>query len=372
MKRRYRRIVAKFGTNLLTDDEKLDIEQMRRLVAQVAQLHQAGVEVIVVSSAAVAAGRARLGLTRRSRRRDIPFRQMLAAVGQGQLMQAYDQLFAEHGIVVAQVLLTRRDLSDRLSYLNARNTFLALLHYKVVPIVNENDVVALEEVVQSRIGENDTLGALTANLLDADLLVMLMTRDGLYAGDPGIDPSVELIRRVERIDSTIEAYAGGSESGGTGGMVTKLTAARLATAAGTDVVIANGYEPDVLVRLAHGEQIGTLFPAPADRLESRKRWILSGLSIRGSVVVDEGAAKALRERNTSLLPAGIKDVCGDFQRGDAIDVASATGERICCGIANYGSEELSAIKGAKSSEIATILGYDYGAEAVHRDNLVLV
>jgi glutamate 5-kinase len=372
MKRRYRRIVAKFGTNLLTDDEKLDLEQMDRLVTQVAQLRQAGVEVIVVSSAAVAAGRARLGLTRRSRRRDIPFRQMLAAVGQGQLMQAYDQLFAKHGIVVAQVLLTRRDLSDRLSYLNARNTFLALLAHKVVPIVNENDVVALEEVVQSRIGENDTLGALTANLVDADLLVMLMTRDGLYSGDPGVDASAELIRRVERIDSTIEAYAGGSESGGTGGMVTKLTAARLATAGGTDVVIANGYEPDVLVRLAHGEQIGTLFPAPADRLESRKRWILSGLAIRGSVVVDEGAAKALRERNTSLLPAGVKDVCGDFQRGDAIDVASATGERICCGIANYGSEELVAIKGAKSSEIAAILGYDYGAEAVHRDNLVVL
>jgi glutamate 5-kinase len=305
-------------------------------------------------------------------RRDIPFRQVLASIGQSQLMEAYDRLFAEHDIVVAQTLLTRRDLSDRLSYLNARNTLLALLHYRVVPIVNENDAVAVEELAESRIGENDTLGALTANLVDADLLVILMTREGLYTADPSVDPSAKLVSRVDRIDAAVEAYAGGSEHGGTGGMITKLQAARLATAGGTNVVIASGLEPEVLPRLAQGEQIGTLFPAAADRLESRKRWILSGLSIRGSVVVDEGAARALRERNTSLLPAGVKDVCGDFQRGDAIDIASAAGERICCGIANYGSEELVAIKGAKSSEIATILGYDYGAEAVHRDNLVVL
>jgi glutamate 5-kinase len=370
MKRRYRRIVAKFGTNLLTDGETLDLAQVERLVAQVVALRQSGGEVIVVTSGAVAAGRARLGATKN--RRDIPFRQVLAAVGQGQLMQAYDALFAKHGVNVAQALLTRRDLSDRLGYLNARNTLLALLAYKVVPIVNENDAVAVEELVESRIGENDTLAALTANLVDADLLVMLMTREGLYTSDPSVNPNAEIVRRVDRIDSRVEAYAGGSERYGTGGMITKLRAARLATAGGTDVVIASGREPDVLPRLAEGESIGSLFPASGDRMESRKRWILSGLSVRGSVIVDEGAARALRERNTSLLPAGLKEVCGSFERGDTIEVAGVGGERIASGIANYSSGELTRLCGAKSSQIASILGYDYGAEAVHRDNLVLI
>ncbi|HEY4684840.1 MAG TPA: glutamate 5-kinase [Dehalococcoidia bacterium] len=370
MKRRYKRIVAKFGTNLLTAGEQLDLAQMKALVDQVAALRRDGVEAIVVTSGAVAAGRSRLGVTRS--RRDIPFRQVLAAVGQGQLMQAYDRLFGEHGIAVAQTLLTRRDLSDRLSYLNARNTLLALLQYGVVPIVNENDAVAVEELAESRIGENDTLAALTANLVDADLLVLLMTREGLYTADPQQDPSATLVRRVERIDATIEAYAGGSEAQGTGGMVTKLQAARLATAGGTEVVFAGGREPDVLLRLARGEAVGTFFPATADRLESRKRWILSGLAIRGSIVIDEGAARALRERKTSLLPAGVKDVCGSFERGETVEIATAGEERVGCGITNYGSEEMLAIRGAKSSQIASILGYDYGAEAVHRDNLVLV
>lgn len=370
MRKRYRRIVAKFGTNLLTDGEQLDLERMRLLVSQCAALRQAGVEVIIVTSGAVAAGRSRLGITRN--RRDIPFRQVLAAVGQGQLMQAYDRLFAEHGINVAQTLLTRRDLSDRISYLNARNTLLALLGYKVVPIVNENDAVAVEELEESRIGENDTLAALTANLVDADLLAMLMTREGLYTADPQLDPSATLIRQVDRIDKTVEAYAGVSEGPGRGGMVTKLQAARLATSGGTDTVIASGLEPDVLPRLVQGERLGTLFPAAADRMESRKRWILSGLRIKGSVVVDDGAANALRERKTSLLPAGIKDVCGDFERGDTVELTTDAGERIATGVTNYGSQELLTLRGAKSSQIASILGHDYGAEAVHRDNLVLV
>jgi glutamate 5-kinase len=373
MKKRYRRIVAKFGTNLLTSGgDELDIERMSQLVGQVASLRQAGVEVIVVSSGAVAAGRSRLGITRGRNRRDIPFRQVLAAVGQSQLMQAYDQLFSQHGINVAQTLLTRRDLSDRMSYLNARNTLLALLSYKVVPIVNENDAVAVEELEESRIGENDTLAALTANLIDADLLVMLMTREGLFTADPSVDPSATLVTRVERIDKTIEGYAGASEQGGRGGMASKLQAARLATSGGSDAVIAGGLEPDAMLRLVQGEALGTFFPATADRLESRKRWILSGLSIKGSLVVDDGAAKALRERNTSLLPAGIREVCGDFQRGDTIEVTDQAGDRLATGVANYGSAELTALRGARSAQIASILGHDYGAEAVHRDNLVLV
>jgi glutamate 5-kinase len=287
-------------------------------------------------------------------------------------MQAYDGLFAEHGIVVAQTLLTRRDLSDRLGYLNARNTLLALLQYDVVPIVNENDAVAVEELAESRIGENDTLAALTANLVDADLLALLMTEEGLFTADPKLDSKAILIPRVERIDATVEAYAGGSAFQGTGGMVTKLRAARLATAGGADVVMASGLTPNVLARLTGGEPVGTFFPASADRIESRKRWILSGLSVRGSILVDAGAAKALRERNTSLLPAGVQDITGNFERGDAVDIVTPEQERIACGITNYSAKELLAVRGMKSSDIVTALGYDYGAEAVHRDNLVLV
>ena len=369
--KKYKRVIVKFGTNLLTaGSTELNLEQLERLTEQVARLRQDRVEVIVVTSGAVAAGRSRLGVARM--RRDIPFRQVLAAIGQGQLMQAYDALFAKQGLVVAQALLTRRDLSDRLSYLNARNTLLALLHYGVIPIVNENDAVAVEELAESRIGENDTLAALTANLVDADLLMLLMTTEGLFTADPRSDPSATLVQRVERIDARIEAYAGGAAPQGLGGMITKISAARLATTGGTDVVIASGLEPDVIVRLARGEAHGTIFPAAASRLESRKRWILSGMSIRGSLVVDEGATNALQERKTSLLPAGVRQVRGAFERGETVEVLSSEGRRIACGITNYGSREMQQIAGAKSGDIASILGYDYGAEAVHRDNLVLV
>jgi glutamate 5-kinase len=371
LKRRYRRIVVKLGTSLLTaGSDELDLEQIGGLVDQIAALHEEGAGVILVTSGAVAAGRARLGIARAHR--DIPFRQVLASVGQGRLMNVYDRLFSQHDIVAAQTLLTRRDLSDRLSYLNARNTLLALLHYRVVPVVNENDVVAVEELEETRIGENDTLAALTANLIDADLLAILMTREGLFTADPRQDPSASHIRHVARIDESVEAYAGGSEGGGTGGMITKLKAARLATAGGTDVVLASGLEPNAIVRLAHGESIGTLFPATGDRIESRKRWILSGLALRGSVVVDDGAARALRERNTSLLPAGIKEVCGSFDRGDTIQVTTIAGERVACGISNYSSEEVSAIRGVKSARIVEVLGHDFGTEVIHRDNLVLL
>lgn len=369
-KARYHRVVVKLGTSLLTGgSDRLDTARIDALVTQVAALHREGTRAIIVTSGAVAAGRSRLGVTKAPR--DIPFRQVLASVGQGQLMNIYDRLFANHGIVAAQTLLTRRDLADRLGYLNARNTLLALLHYRVVPIVNENDVVAVEELEESRIGENDTLAALTANLVDADLLAILMSREGLFTADPRLDPNAALVPRVERIDDAVEAYAGGSEGAGTGGMVTKLKAARLATTGGADVVLASGTEPDILVRLVHGERIGTFFPAGGDRLESRKRWILSSLSARGSVVVDEGAARALRERNTSLLPAGVKDVCGAFQRGDTVQVTTTDGERIACGITNYASDEVTAIRGVRSSRIAELLGHDYGTEVIHRDNLVL-
>ena len=368
---RYRRIVAKFGTNVLTTgSDRLDLEMMLTLVGQVAWLRRRGADVIVVTSGAIAAGRHRLGIARD--RKDMPFRQVLAAVGQSDLMQAYQELFARHDMTVAQTLLTGRDLADRQGYLNARNTLQALLKLRVVPVVNENDVVAVEEIEGAKIGDNDNLSALVANLVDADLLVLLTDTGGLYTADPRRDPSARLVPRVDRINAEIEALAGDSAGGGVGGMATKLQAARLATAGGTDVAIAAGREPDALVRLAQGQPLGTLFPASVDRLESRKRWMLAGLSLKGDIVVDEGASRALRQEKRSLLPAGVKDVRGPFQRGDAVAIVDGEGQRIACGIANYGAEETLRIRGLRSDRIEAALGHHYGGEVVHRDNLVLL
>lgn len=367
---KYRRVVAKFGTNVLTaGTARLDLEVMAALVGQVARLHQRGVELIVVTSGAIAAGRHRLGL--KGDRKEMAFRQVLAAVGQTDLMEAYQELFAWHDITIAQTLLTRRDLSDRQGYLNARNTLLAMLELRVVPIINENDVVAVEEIEGAKIGDNDNLSALVANLVDADLLVLLTDQNGLYTADPRIDPKAKLIERVEKIDANIEALAAGTSSGtGVGGMATKLQAARLATGGGTDLVIAAGDEPEVLVRLASGESVGTLFPSTADRMESRKRWMLAGLAVKGTIVVDAGAAKVLRGDKKSLLPAGVQDVRGKFSRGDAVDVVDADGHRVACGIANYDSEEVLRIRGIRSDRIEEVLGHNYGGEVVHRDNMV--
>ena len=369
---RYRRIVVKFGSNVLTGGtDRLSNDVMAALTAQVAALHATGAQVIVVTSGAIAAGRFRLG--RRKERKDMPFRQVLAAVGQIDLMQAYQKLFSRHRITVGQTLLTRGDLADRQGYLNARNTLLAMLELRVVPIVNENDVVAVDEIEGAKIGDNDNLSALVANLVDADLLVLLTDTGGLYTTDPRRDSDADLIPRVERIDARIEALAGGAFEGpGVGGMATKLQAARLATSGGTDMVIAAGKEPDVLVRLASGEAIGTLFPAGVSRMESRKRWMLAGLSVKGSIVVDSGAAKVLREDRRSLLPAGVSDVQGSFARGEAVAVVDDGGLRIACGIANYASGEILRIKGLRSDRIEETLGHHYGSEVVHRDNLVLL
>ncbi len=371
---RYRRIIAKLGTNLLTaGSDRLDVGAMSSLVGQVARLHDMGAEVILVSSGAIAAGRQRLGHVRT--RRDIPIRQVLAAAGQSHLMQRYDQLFSEHGIVAAQTLLSRRDLSDRVGYLNARNTLLALLELGAVPVVNENDVVAVDEIEGAKIGDNDNLSALVANLVDADLLALLTDTPGLHTADPRLDPSATPIARVDRIDEEVERLAGGpSHPGerGTGGMTTKIQAARLATSGGTAVVIAGGSEPDVLVRLAQGESLGTLFPPQVEGMESRKRWMLSRLGVRGRIVVDAGAARALRRDRKSLLPAGVVEVDGTFERGEAVDICGPDGERIACGIANYGREEVEAIRGLRSERIEATLGYEFGSEVVHRNNLVLL
>jgi glutamate 5-kinase len=371
-RRACRRVVAKFGTNLLTaGTDRLDLEVMAALVGQVARLLRQGIQVAVVTSGAIAAGRHRLGVA--NRRRDVPFRQILAAVGQSHLMHSYDQLFSWHDLVVAQVLLTKGDIADREGYLNVRNTLLGMLEMGVVPIINENDVVSLDEVAEAKIGENDHLAALVANLIEADLLVILTNTDGLYTADPAVDPTARLIPRVDRIDEAIERLAGGTRSPRSrGGMKTKLQAARLACASGTDVVIANGYTPHVLNRIVAGEALGTRFPATVDRLESRKRWMRSGLAARGCIVVDAGAERALREQGTSLLPAGVVSASGPFQRGDIVTIANAAGERIAYGIANYSDADINRIKGHRSDRIVDILGYAYGAEVVHRNNLVLL
>jgi len=368
---RYQRMVTKIGTNVLTaGTERLDLEVMSSLVGQVARLHRQGKDVLIVSSGAIACGRHRLGTAKE--RKDIPFRQVLASVGQTYLMQAYDELFAWHDIVVAQTLLTKRDLADRQGYLNARNTLLALLDVRAVPIVNENDVVAVEEIEGAKIGDNDNLSALVANLVDADLLVLLTDQAGLFTADPRLDPNARLIQRVEQIDGEIERLAGEGSERGVGGMTTKIQAARLATAGGSHVVIADGREKDILMRLAEGEALGTLFPATVDRLESRKRWMLTGLSLKGSIVVDAGAARALRQEKRSLLPAGVRQVEGPFERGDAIAICDSERQQIACGIASYGSSDIETIHGLRSERIEEVLGYEYGAEVVHRDNLVLL
>ncbi len=366
---RPRRVVIKVGSSTLTSGgDRLSRPQMLELVRQIAHLHERGVGVVLVSSGAVASGREVLGFPKG--RKDIPFKQVLAAVGQVRLMQVWDQLFALYGLAVAQTLLTREDLADRQRYLNARNTLLALLDRRVVAIVNENDVVGVEEI---KIGDNDNLSALVSNLIDADLLVLLTDIEGLYTADPRYDAGATLIREVQAIDEAIEALGGkpGSERG-TGGMMTKIQAAKLATESGTTVVIADGRVHDVLERLVSGEAIGTRFIPTASQVESRKRWIISGLASRGEVVVDNGAAIALVRSGRSLLPAGITAVHGHFERGDTITIKDSVGKKVACGVANYSAADLARIRGLRSTEIEPILGYEYGEEAVHRNNLVLL
>src|SRR4030043_792389 len=339
---RYRRLIAKFGTNLLTGGtDHLDSNIMSSLTEQVAQLHQQGHEIIIVSSGAVAAGRQKLGLAKE--KKDIPFKQVLASVGQSQLMNAYEQLFSKYKIIVAQALLTKSDLVDRAGYLNARNTLLALIELGVICIVNENDVVATDELGELTFGDNDNLSARVANLVGADLLALLTDIDGLYTADPACNPQARLIPRIEKIDAEIERVAGDTaNSCGVGGMITKLEAAKLACSSGVTVVIANGRQPDVLTQVTLGKNIGTIFPPRTSKLESKKRWMLSGLACKGKLVIDDGAVTALKKQNTSLLPAGVVNVEGGFPRGDVVDVFDLKGGQIGCGIPNYNSQAIPA------------------------------
>jgi len=368
----YKRIVVKIGTSLLTaGSTKLNNGRMAELVADFAALLKQGVEAIFVSSGAIAAGREKLGLVKKVK--GIPYRQVLASVGQGRLMNIYEGLFHEHGITVAQALVTRADLLDRAGYLNTRNTLMALLELGVIPIVNENDVVAIDEIRGTRFGDNDNLSAMVANLVDADLLLILSDIRGLYSADPNEYPDAKLIPVVEKIDSKINALVSGSVSGvGTGGMVTKIEAAKLATSCGVTVVIADGRLPGMMVRVASGDEVGTRFLPVTSGLDSRERWMVSGLRTRGKVIVDTGATVALKKNKRSLLAAGVKQIEGTFQRGDTVDIYDQQGIRLGCGITNYGAAEVEAIKGSHSKDIQKLLGYDYGSEVVHRNNLVVL
>ena len=366
-------LVIKVGTNVLTGGtDKLDSDVMVDVVAQVVRLHLGGTRIVLVTSGAIAAGRQALG-TVPGRKNSVGNMQVLAAVGQSRLMSFWDELFAARGITSAQALLTRGDLDDRLGYLNTRNTLLALLDLDVVPIVNENDVVSVEEIEASVIGDNDNLSAQVANLIDADLLLLLTDTAGLYTADPTSSDDARLIETVDVIDEDIEGAAAGTAGRrGTGGMRTKVEAARIATQSGTHVIIADGRRPGTVLRACFNDNPGTHFLPTGDRRESRRRYLLSGLPVRGVIVVDRGAEQALRGDGTSLLPVGVAEVSGEFERGDVVRIESSDGTHIASGQSNYNAEDVARLKGVRSDHIVDVLGHEHGEEIVHRNNLVLV
>ena len=361
-------IVVKVGTSTLTHSTgKLDLRQMEKLVRDLADLANQGKKPVLVSSGAVGAGLGRLGFTKRPR--TLREKQAIAAVGQGILLQMYEKLFAEYGRVVAQVLLTRDDFSDRRRYLNVSHTFSQLLEYDVIPIINENDTTAVEEL---KFGDNDSLAALVAGALDADLLIILSDIDGLYSDNPKLNPQAERIGIVKEITPEIEALAGGAGSTlGTGGMSAKIQAAKICTNSGIPMVIANGSEEGVLHRIVDGHEVGTTFLPQENKLRGKKKWIAYGSAIQGKVVIDRGAAKALLSEGKSLLPIGIIQVSGNYDAGAVVSVFDPDGQELARGITNYSAAELDLIKGKKSGEIEDILGQKDYDEAIHRDNMAL-
>ena len=362
-----KRIVVKVGSTLVTDDGRgLDRAAIARWAAQLAALRAMKKEVVLVSSGAIAEGVKRLGW--RKRPTAMHELQAAAAVGQMGLAQAYESGFAEHGIRTAQVLLTQADLTDRNRYLNARSTLLTLLALDVVPVINENDTVVTDEI---KFGDNDTLGALVANLIEADALVILTDQAGLFSSDPRRDPNARLVTEARAGDPALEAMAGGAGSAiGRGGMLTKVLAARRAASSGAHTLIASGREPEVLIRLANGEAIGTQLVAPIGRLSARKQWMADHLQLAGRLKLDAGAAQALATGGRSLLPIGVVEVVGRFARGDVVACIAPDGREIARGIVNYASGDAHRIAGRPSSEIERILGFVEEPELIHRTNLL--
>ncbi|WP_263140404.1 glutamate 5-kinase [Pseudomonas sp. RIT-PI-AD] len=364
-----RRWVVKIGSALLTaDGQGLDRASMSRWVEQMVALRDAGIELVLVSSGAVAAGMSRLGWS--ARPKAMHELQAAAAVGQMGLVQAWESSFAEHGRHTAQVLLTHDDLSDRKRYLNARSTLRALVEFGVIPVINENDTVVTDEI---RFGDNDTLAALVANLVEADLLVILTDRDGMFDADPRHNPDAQLIFEARADDPALDAVAGGTGGAlGRGGMQTKLRAARLAARSGAHTVIVGGRIERVIARLAQGERLGTLLAPERGPLAARKQWLAGHLQTRGTLVLDAGAVKALVGDRKSLLPVGVRAVQGGFRRGEMVVCMAEDGREVARGLANYSAAEAQKIVGQSSDAIEKLLGYVGEPELVHRDNLILV
>lgn len=362
------RIVIKLGTSVLTKGTPyLKRQRMLEIVQQIAQLHADGHEVIVVTSGAQTAGREHLNFPDLGR--SVPSKQMLSAVGQSRLMQIYKDLFDIFEIIVAQILLTRDDLSHRMRYLNARDTLSTLIEHRIIPIINENDTIATEEI---RVGDNDNLSALVASVLDADLLIILTDQPGVFTDDPRKNPQAALIQTIDHISDELFKLAGGAGTDmGTGGMVTKIQAAQTATRSGIKTIIASGSEPNVITRLIAGESIGTHILPSNGTPESRKRWLLTD-RVQGRVMIDDGAVKVLLRGGASLLPVGIRTIEGEFERGATLAVFTLDGREIAHGLTNYSSDDLQKLCGKKSSEIVDILGYSYGDAVLHRNNMVML
>lgn len=362
------RVVVKVGSALVTNDGRgLDFEAIARWATQIAALQKAGKEVLLVSSGAIAEGVLRLGWKSRPKR--LFELQVAAAVGQMGLVQAYETRFAGHGIKTAQILLTHADLADRERYLNARDTLIEILRLGCVPIINENDTVVTDEI---KVGDNDTLGALVTNLVEADAFVILTDQKGLYTADPRKDLTAEFVAQAVAGDPALEKMAGGAASTlSKGGMITKILAAKRAARSGAATIIASGREKDVLIRLSQGEAIGTELSPRQAPMHARSQWLADHLRCEGRVILDAGAAAALLKRKTSLLPVGVKAVEGDFVRGDVVACTDEKGVEIARGLANYASSEIRMIKGKHTEEIEGVLGYCAQPEFIHRDNLVM-
>jgi glutamate 5-kinase len=363
-----RRIVVKVGSSLVTNEGRgLDEGAIGEWCRQMALLSAQGKEVVMVSSGAIAEGMKRLGWT--TRPIEVPALQAAAAVGQMGLAQMYETKLRENGMGSAQVLLTHADLADRERYLNARSTLLTLLQHRVLPVINENDTVVNDEI---KFGDNDTLGALVANLIEADLLVILTDQKGLYTADPRKDPAATFVHEARAGDAALEAMAGGAGSSlGKGGMITKILAAKRAAGSGASTVIAWGREPDALLRLCQGDNMGTLLVAQTAKQQARKQWMADHLQLRGSVTVDAGAAHKVLTEGKSLLPIGMTGVAGDFSRGDVIAIKDEQGAEIARGLANYASAEARLLCRKPSHDYEALLGYAAEPEMVHRDNLIL-
>ena len=362
------RLVIKVGSSLVTNDGRgLDKAAIARWAAQIAGLRASGKQVILVSSGAIAEGMQRLGWTKRPH--TVHELQAAAAVGQMGLVQCYESCFGEHGIATAQVLLTHSDMADRQRYLNARSTLRTLLELGVIPVINENDTVVTDEI---KVGDNDTLGSLVTNLVEADVLVILTDQQGLFNADPRRDPGAKFIAEGTAGDPVLESFAGGAGSAlAKGGMLTKVLAAKRAARSGAHTVIVSGREPDVLTRLAAGEKLGTELKATTMALAARKQWMADHLTVSGRLTLDEGAVRALATGGKSLLPIGVVGVSGEFERGAVVAVTGPDGVEIARGLVNYASDEARLIMRKSSSEIETILGYVDEPELIHRDNMVL-